>query len=379
MRITIVTGPFNPLPPAGCGAVERRWHDVGRDFAESGHHVTFLSRSHPSQVDEMGLDGRLRYVRRIKFNRSRFLSLDLLKDAIYSLGMTRALPAADILITNTFWLPVFARMKPDAGKIVVNVARMPKKQIRLYLKADRLSVVSNAVKNRLLAQCPAASRIVKVIPNPIDTYVFKPPAAERSYSGKKDFLYAGRIHPEKGLLLLIRAFRRVFQAGGDVRLTIGGPASVQEGGGGAGYLAMLKQEASGLPVKFSEPVYEKSELARIYQQAHVFCYPSLADEGESFGVAPLEAMATGLPTVVSSLDCFRDFVEPGKTGFCFDHTAEDAEKQLYRQLRALAVDPDLAARIGRMAARRAEAYSTETIAEKYLQDFEEILENAKTS
>ena len=146
MHITIVTGPFNPLPPAGCGAVERIWQDVGRCFAEHGHYVTFLCRAHPSQIDETRLGGKLKYIRRMKFNRSGHIADDLLKDILYSFKMLQALPPADILIINTFWLPVLAAMKPGSGKIVVNVARMPKHQIWLYLKAARLSVVSNAIK-----------------------------------------------------------------------------------------------------------------------------------------------------------------------------------------------------------------------------------------
>lgn len=60
----------------------------------------------------------------------------------------------------------------------------------------------------------------------------------------------------------------------------------------------------------------------------IYCYPSLADKGETFGVAPLEAMGLGIPTIVSGLDCFKDFVTDKVSGLIFDHHAEDAVKQL---------------------------------------------------
>ena len=63
-------------------------------------------------------------------------------------------------------------------------------------------------------------------------------------------------------------------------------------------------------------------------QCDIYCYPSLADKGETFGVAPLEAMALGIPTIVSDLDCFKDFITDRVSGLIFDHRADDAVEQL---------------------------------------------------
>ncbi len=56
-----------------------------------------------------------------------------------------------------------------------------------------------------------------------------------------------------------------------------------------------------------------AELASIYAMADVFVSPS-DNVQESFGLAPLEAMATGLPVVLSAWSGYRDLVEPGVTG-----------------------------------------------------------------
>ena len=45
------------------------------------------------------------------------------------------------------------------------------------------------------------------------------------------------------------------------------------------YLTKLKSLADGYPVEFSPPTFIKQELAQAYQEAHVFCYPSLAEKG----------------------------------------------------------------------------------------------------
>src|SRR2546430_15386472 len=107
MRITIVGGPFLPMPPAPCGAVERVWHGLAEEFVRRGHVVTVLCRGHPSQKADETVNG-VRYVRRMSFTSGGRTGLNLLKDLVYSIRMAGLLPRADILITNVFWLPALA-------------------------------------------------------------------------------------------------------------------------------------------------------------------------------------------------------------------------------------------------------------------------------
>jgi hypothetical protein len=54
------------------------------------------------------------------------------------------------------------------------------------------------------------------------------------------------------------------------------------------------------------------ELIRLYQESDVFVLPSL---GECFGIATIEAMAAGLPVIVSDAGGTADIVEHGENGF----------------------------------------------------------------
>ena len=121
---------------------------------------------------------------------------------------------------------------------------------------------------------------------------------------------------------------------------------------------------------------EVNKLVKIYQTADLFCYPSLAEKGESFGLAPLEAMATGLVPIVSDLDCFKDFITEGETGCFFNHRGEDAPIELAKTLDSAIINFQQIQQIQKMAisaAQKSKYYSYENIATMYLEAFNQIL------
>jgi glycosyltransferase involved in cell wall biosynthesis len=193
-------------------------------------------------------------------------------------------------------------------------------------------------------------------------------------------LYVGRIHPEKGLGLLASALR-LLAAQRDIETlwkgVLVGPVQQSEGGGGESFAGKLKHQLEELPVRFDPPVYDPSALARVYDEADVFVYPSVAESGESFGIAPLEAMARGVAPVVSDLAVFRDYLEPGVNGLVFDHRAADAPQRLAETLRDLIRDKDLRLRMGAQARQTAERFSPAAVAGRYLSLFERCLRSEK--
>jgi glycosyltransferase involved in cell wall biosynthesis len=175
---------------------------------------------------------------------------------------------------------------------------------------------------------------------------------------------------------LIRAFRIINSEFPHTALTLVGPLELDEGGGGAGYAVELELLAQGLPVVFKRPLKDPKELASELRAASLFCYPSLAEKGESFGVAPLEAMATGLAVVVSNLAVFTDFIEDGETGLVFDHKSSRPSQDLASKLRTLILDDELRGKIERQAASKALQFDYDTVAEAYLNDFTNLAQAA---
>jgi glycosyltransferase involved in cell wall biosynthesis len=370
MKITIVTGAFLPVPPIMGGAIEKAWFALAREFARRGHEIVFVSRKVPQLPAEETADG-VKHLRVGGFDTPRSLLWLKFLDLIYSLRALSILPASDVIVTNTFWLPVL--IWQARTKIYVHVGRFPKGQMRFYSRAARLQAPSHAVAEAIKAEAPSLSSKVAVVPYPLPEAQAEnpPPIAQRD----KRILFVGRIHSEKGVHLLIQAFakktRTIFA---DWKLMIIGPSEEKYGGGGEGYFTALKSTAQSAEGKviFRGAIFEPAALENELRSARLFVYPSRAEKGEAFGLAPLEAMAQGCAVLVSNLACFRDFVRDGETGFVFDQGRANPADALAEKLEQLIVDQTLLQRVAEAGYRKSAEYSVARVADEFLADFSSL-------
>ncbi len=375
VRINIVIGPFYPIPPVLGGAVEKVHLLLAGAYRDAGHEVTIVSRRYKDFAHEEVIDG-IRHLRIASSDRSSNLAVNLILDFLYAVRVASALPAADVTITNSFFLPL-ALPRGRAGRIYAQVGRYPKGQMSLYFRADRLQAVSQAVGRAIGRQAPWLKRKIVVIGYAIpDAYFAKTAQNDR----RPVVLYVGRIAREKGIELLLRAFaslpsrfdKRVL-AGWTLRIV--GPHAVMQGGDGPQYLAQLRALAQVLNIdcEFVGPIFDQQALIGEYQRGEIFVYPSLAEAGESLGLAPLEAMAAGCAAVVSDLECFDDYIEDGATGLKFDHRGGDPVANLAAQLARLIGAPDLLRQIAQAGQRAAGKFGVAAIAGRMLDDFRSLV------
>jgi glycosyltransferase involved in cell wall biosynthesis len=375
MKINIAMGFFLPVPPVAGGAMEKAWFRLGREFAAAGHTITLLSRCWPGfPVREM-IDG-VDMIRVPGFDHTRHLAFNLLLDGIWGLRLLRHLPAADITACNNVSLPIHLPwLRPRAGRVVVVLGRMPKGQIRFYRRAARLVATSDAVAARVARECPALAPRTRVFPNPIDWELHARSAAQRGEPVTIGFV--GRLHPEKGLELLLRAAVRLAVEPGlpRWRVVLRGPSDVRRGGGGETYVQRLQSEFGpklGERLTWEPPVFDEAILARCYGTLDIFCYPSLAAQGEGLSVAPLEAMAAGAVPVLSRLDCYRDILREGANGFTFDHTAPAADAGLADVLARLIRDANLRRTLAAQARTDVRRFDYGVVARALLEDFAQL-------
>jgi glycosyltransferase involved in cell wall biosynthesis len=377
LRIVVVGGFFLPIPPVAGGSTEKSWYRLGLEFAARGHSVTMLSRQWPALDDRQLAEG-IQHIRLPGHDHTTSLVRNLWLDLRWSLRAYRVLPPADVIVVNTLALPCWlGRIRPAAGRVVLMAGRMPKGQYRFYRRVSRIYAPSAVVRDRIARENPALAPVIRVTGYPLDWAAFNRAASRRAPAATIMLGYVGRIHEEKGLLLLAAALRRIAASPGlpPVRLRLCGPADVLRGGSGAAFLQRLMES---LPTSFRdrcellEPRFDERLLAEVYAGIDIFCYPSLAAKGETFGVAVAEAMAAGAVPVVSALPCFRELVCHERNGLVFDHAAKDAIAQLANCLIRLLRDASLRNVLGAAARQDARRYDFPIYADMLLQDFSEL-------
>jgi glycosyltransferase involved in cell wall biosynthesis len=109
-------------------------------------------------------------------------------------------------------------------------------------------------------------------------------------NGVRTCLFLSRIHPKKGIALLLEAWRAVRPEGW--QLLIAGP----DGGAYQRTLERLADSSASCDVRWIGPAYGK-EKWRLFQSADLFCLPSLS---ENFGVVVIEALSQGVPVITTT-------------------------------------------------------------------------------
>jgi glycosyltransferase involved in cell wall biosynthesis len=130
---------------------------------------------------------------------------------------------------------------------------------------------------------------IRIIPNGVD--VPEPRAIPGANDGRRVALYLGRIHPKKGLPMLIDAWARVRPAGWQLKIV--GPEE-------AGHRAALENATATIglreAISFAGPVDGEAKRSMFFD-ADLFILPTYS---ENFGITVAEALAHGLPVLTTT-------------------------------------------------------------------------------
>jgi alpha-1,6-mannosyltransferase len=181
---------------------------------------------------------------------------------------------------------------------------------------------------------------VRRVPLGVDLATFTP--ARRCGGLRRDLaagadtllVHCGRLSPEKHVERSVDTLAQLHSDGHRARLVVAGDGPS---------LSSLRRRASGLPVSFLGFVRNRADVAQLLATADVSLAPG---PHETFGLAALEALASGTPVVVSASSALREIVRPGCGAAVDDHA--DAFAGAVEDLLAAPED-------GRRAAARARA------------------------
>ncbi len=222
---------------------------------------------------------------------------------------------------------------------------------QFYQRAEIL-LAPNAVLCRLLER--ATDRPCSLMPRGVDTTLFSPDFRERGNANGEFVLgFCGRLSVEKNVFLLARIREEVLARGiAGFRFLIVGHGK-EEG--------WLRQH---LPNAEFTGVLRGRDLARAYANMDLFVFPSHTD---TFGNVVLEALASGVPAIVTPDGGPPSIVSDGDTGFIAED--EDFADAIARVI----LDRALHARM-RLAARRyAQSASWDSVFEGVYRGYDALL------
>lgn len=216
-------------------------------------------------------------------------------------------------------------------------------------------VVTNSTGLTALAQQSNPQQKFLCIPNGVDT-TFYHPGARTPDDRKKEFiiLCASRLSRRKGFRYAIDALADLVSCYPHVRMIIAGG----EGNAMRELKARVREKKLDDYVTFSG-AYTKKDAPAIYHNADVFVMPSL-NEGMSNNL--LEALASGLPVLMTPTGGAQELVRDGENGYLI--AMRDAQS-IAEKLRALIEHPEQCDEYGRNSRAIAKQMSWKTVAEQY--------------
>jgi phosphatidyl-myo-inositol alpha-mannosyltransferase len=200
----------------------------------------------------------------------------------------------------------------------------------------------------------------KIIPNGVDTDLFRPEAAPlgKFDDGKRNLLFLGRFDPRNGLALMLKAFEIIKSGFPDVRLIVVGNGPLDF------YYKSLVPRRLRRDVYFEGPV--KDNRPAYYTRCDVFCSPVMK---ASFGVTLLEAMASGRPIVATENEGYKELLGPGESILV---PARDP-KAFAGAVISLLRDDGLRRRMGDNGRRKAMRYSWDVVTQEIAACYDEIV------
>jgi glycosyltransferase involved in cell wall biosynthesis len=233
-----------------------------------------------------------------------------------------------------------------------------------------------------------------VIPNGLDTEEFQSNDVRHRYIGfrekyglgkdKKIVLFLSRLNWKKGFDALVPAFAEVIKKEPKAVLVLAGPDD--------GYLKEIlriikdvNQMTSDIQ-KLKPSIFGTSDVQKIenpniiftdmllgddktaaYQESDVFVLPSYA---ENFGQVVVEAMACGLPVIITKNVGIAPSVEKAAAGIVI----EKSVNQLTLAILKILSNPDLAKKMGEAGRKLVETeFSSEKVAEKWMEEYKSLI------
>jgi len=353
--------PLNPLNDAMTGVVNTAWNLAVRQ-AEDGHDVEMICPTGGQRLLRQCITG-VKVFRLPLRKRWRVTSLDL--SYLMPLFLF-VLTARKVDVLHVHANPYLV-MRAQTRATVLHYHGPPIKSSPRYdravSRADAVICCSQFVRREFVTTVSYPGERVYVVYNGADWELFAKidrAVARATFHIPNDqvvLLYAGRVAPEKVLLVLVKALQRVVSSGvPNVLLMIAGSARLgyelykEAWPDLQSYEQIVREYASNLPVRFLGDV-SRAALPAFFRAGDIFVCPSVYQE--PFGMVNIEAGAAGLPLIATSVGGIPEFVMHEDNGLL---VPPEDDRALADALVRLISDKALRYRLARAAQEMAQRF-----------------------
>ena len=277
-----------------------------------------------------------------------------------SLAVARSLGSRTVLDVGTLHVDAFAEAgRRECARFGARFPLHPRLVARMhreYERADLIRVASERARATFLGAGVPSDRVVAINP-PLDLVEF--PEARFTHEGFR-VSFVGALEPWKGFHYLLEAFRGLARKDAELVLW-GGPTSRPVSRYLAGRLA-LDPRVSVRPVDVRKYGY-----GEVYGKSDVLVHPSLAD---GYALVVAEAMACGIPVIVTDRTGAADLVRDGENGYV---VAAGDPVAIRERLDHLARHPELVKQMGAAARESMQAHSPQLFRSQYVAALRSLL------
>lgn len=380
LNIAMVTSSF--LPRAG--GMEIAMHSIAQAMTADGHRVTVFAPRIKGD-NSIGIShgyNVVRYGSSIRGGaKTCYYHLSLLRKLI-SMNVTQSIdvihchsidhPGCYVRFANKFLrLPVVAtpwgkdiQKLPDIGYGIRLKRGWEKKIIKNLESFTIVTSISQSVDEDLKELVPPVYFKKRVISIPAGVWLDKFSSSVNSIETRERYnipadskliISVGRNHVKKGFKYAVEALPSIVQKTDDVYYVIVGRDTEP-----------LRELASHLGVGdkliLTGQISDRQELVKLYKSSDIYLSPSLI---ETFGITTVEALASGLPLIVTNVPGSRDLHDDSHSFLIEPRSSEAIAEACIKLLQ----DDDLRKKMGDAALINVQKYDWTMIAKQYIDSY----------
>ena len=328
MHLAFVCEEYPPAPHGGTGSSYR---DLAEGLVAAGHAATVvgISTTEPFEKRREESHNGVRGVRlpraptwlgtRLRGRMERRRLLRTLR-RLHAASPFTALECSDyngwLSCGGIAGIPLIVRIRGSNLFFDTELQRPPQiyehgQERACLAQATHLASVSRYAADRTLALCGTPERNCTIIPNGVDAEIFSP--SSKVQPGL--IVFVNSLNPKKGIEQLLDAANAVFPKRRDARLVVIGEDTRSPAN--STYLDQLRARVGPEirhRIEFTGRL-GREEIVEWLRRAAIACYPS---HMETFGIAALEAMSVGRPTIFTRLGPGPEIVDDNVTGLLCD-------------------------------------------------------------